>query len=93
MKIIVHKNDGLEYYYLIDDNGEVLANTAYADDLFTDTMNDEFARSQRFDLARRRLFNVAMFNVEAFYDDSKECKEFLIELKKKKINEDFNVKP
>ena len=90
MKIIVHKNDNLEIYYLVSDNGKVLANTAYAADLFTDTINDENAKNQRLDLVKRRLFQTVMYNTPAFYDDSKECKEFLIELKKNQINEDFD---
>ena len=90
MKIIVHKDNDLEIYYLVDENGKVLANTGYAADLFTDKMNDEIARNQRLDLARRRLLQELLYYTDVFYDDSKECKEFLIEMKKNQIKEDFD---
>ena len=90
MKVIVHKNNDLEEYYLVSDKGEVLADTVYPADLFTDTMNDEMAKSFRLDAARRRLLQELLYYTDVFYDDSKECKEFLIEMKKNQIKEDFD---
>ena len=90
MKIIVHEDNNLETYYLIDSNGKVIANATCSSDLFTDTMVEDRAKLQRADSIKRRLVQAVIFNTEVFYDDSKECKEFLIDLKKDEIEKDFN---
>lgn len=89
MKLIIHRDNDLEYYYLLSDNGELLAYTAYYADAYTDTFNDENARLERLNSAKHSLVATLLSNMKEFYDDSKECKEFLIELKKAQINKDF----
>ena len=89
MKVIIHKEDNIENFYLVASDGELLGHECFAADAVTDTMNDEIAMDERLELAKRRLVQNLIYDLKAFYDDSKECKEFIIELKKRQINKDF----
>ena len=87
-KIIVHKHEDKELFYLVDREYNVIAKTAYYADAFTDTMSDDKAKEWRLDQARRQLIQKLVY-IKTYYDDTKECKEFLNKIKLDQIKKDF----
>ena len=88
LKIIVHKHGDKELFYLVDSEYNVIAKTGYYADAFTDTMSDDQAKNWRLDQARRQLIQKLVYT-KTYYDDSKECKEFLNKVKLDQIKKDF----
>lgn len=87
-KIIVHKYEDQELFYLVDKEFNIIAKTAYYADAFTDTMSDDKAKEWRLDQARRQLLRKLVY-IKTYYDDTKECKEFLNKVKLEQIKQDF----
>ena len=88
IKIIVHKYENKELYYLVDEENNVIAETGCYCEAFTDSMSNEKAKEWRLDQARRPLLRKLVYT-KTYYDDTKECKEFLNKVKLNQIKKDF----
>lgn len=88
-RLIIHQYEDKEMFYLVDDEYNVIAKTAFYSSAFTNTMSDEKAKEWRLDQALRQLLGKLVYSTKTYYDDSKECKEFLNRVKIEQIKKDF----